>query len=64
VVRIELLHEAYRAGYAAGLVNDKPVCPYSPKTQESFSWLSGLIEGVAKRGQGYRPPRLVDPPRK
>ena len=59
MVRLELDEAAYRAGYAAGLAGDDRPCPYSERGPEAWSWSSGVIEGQAKREQGFRPPRLV-----
>ena len=60
MARLELDEAAYRAGYAAGLADDGRKCPYPETSRESWSWSSGVIEGQAKRDQGFRPPRLVD----
>jgi ribosome modulation factor len=63
MARLELDEAAYRAGYAAGLADDGRKCPYPASSLGSWSWSSGLIEGQAKREQGFRPPRLLDDPK-
>jgi hypothetical protein len=60
--KVELDDEAYRAGFASGLAGKNAPCPFPPATSKSLSWSSGRIEGQAKREEGFRPPRLVDPP--
>ena len=59
MARLELDDAAYRAGYAAGLAGDERPCPYDVRSPEAWSWSSGVIEGQAKREQGFRLPRLV-----
>ncbi len=60
MTRLELDETAYRAGYAVGLAGKHQPCPYPAASRQSWSWSSGLIEGQAKRDQGFRPPRLVE----
>lgn len=40
--------DAWKAGFAAGLVGDKN-CPYLRPRSLSWAWSSGWIEGEAKR---------------
>ncbi len=61
VARLEQDVDAYRAGYAAGLAGEQRPCPYPETSIEAWSWSSGVIEGQAKREQGFRPPRLAEP---
>ncbi len=61
VPKVELDDAAYRAGFAAGLADKNKPCPYPAASRESLSWSSGVIEGQAKRDQGFKPPRLIDP---
>ena len=53
---LEMDEAAFRAGYATGLAGDSRPCPYRVRSREAWSWSSGLIEGQAKRNEGFRPP--------
>jgi ribosome modulation factor len=61
MTKVDLDDAAWSAGYAAGLVGKSKPCPYPAGSSQSLSWSSGLIEGKAKRDQGFRRPHLAKP---
>jgi ribosome modulation factor len=61
MAKVDLDDAAWSAGYAAGLGGKSKPCPYPAGSSQSLSWSSGLIEGKAKRDQGFRRPRLAKP---
>ena len=62
-MRLSLNTDAWDRGFQDG-EQGKPLgsCPYAPGTTESWSWVSGYIEGKAARN-GYSAARPDDRPR-
>ena len=62
-MRLSLNADDWDRGFQDG-EQEKPLgsCPYAPRTTESWSWVSGYIEGKAARN-GYSAARPDEPPR-